>query len=808
MRFEIARRLFGARYSWEESSARAAAVPYLLRNAVLPVLLAVLLVVAMDVMDNRFVKIAADLGWPRVNGGTYDVLFEAVAAVTGVFLALYFTAVSTVAASVYVNVPHDIRALIVRDRLGNVYVTGVAFTMALSVLLLIAHALTNRAYELGPVVVGLLAAFSIFAFIRLGQRAFYLADPTLLANTLSHDFLSWFRRATQDGWRWDDPSFQEHYGRQARKTATSLASLMAIAGDQPHLRGGSLRQLIRTIIRVLTRYLAFRDGLPTKSRWFGERYEHKQWYLTDSTELETATSTATTLHPNSVPDVAWVEQELLSALFEVVDQDLERADFEDAYVVIDALEPVWSRLGDTWSAKDAARWTQKLTDLVFEGFAALQQPVQTSRPALLPGIWDALAMLPLAVELGFHRNVTAHSVSDLAEELRSKDWSARSSPYSVGVPRPVIAVLENMREGRWFERQVAATSATTSPNWYVTEIALHTYERGFQEQISALLDLLVDWYPSTAKRLSDAGLHDAAGAVLSRGLEVEWKLSRHVFEWEGIATGLREGPLRVDLVRPEWDWGALKQKASQLREELLQQLALSIPAHALRERTEETPDYLGHAVHRVGEAAFEALVDNKPDLFKQLFPTYFLGVLVIVDRIRPQVANWQPSLSITALAEPVMDAMELSGYALIFSELHENEAMWEPVESAWRKYLEGDDGSRRLQAVAAMHSYERNLFALTHRAIGRTRWQMALNRVLEQLPRDEPDQFFHPGPVQHKSALIRRIAPHDDLIGSRFQASDIFIVRFLQTVEGATDLDFGVADWVAAELDRATGDEE
>jgi hypothetical protein len=32
----------------------------------------------------------ADWGWDRINPGTYDVLLEAVAAVTGVFLALYF----------------------------------------------------------------------------------------------------------------------------------------------------------------------------------------------------------------------------------------------------------------------------------------------------------------------------------------------------------------------------------------------------------------------------------------------------------------------------------------------------------------------------------------------------------------------------------------------------------------------------------------------------------------------------------------------------------------------------------------------
>jgi hypothetical protein len=809
-RFTVARRLFGARYSWEETTARAHAVPYLLRNAILPVLFAIVLVVGIDLLDGLAADVAKDVGWKQMSADTYDVLFEAVAGVTGVFLALYFTAVSTVAASVYINVPHDIRALIVRDRLGNVYVTGVAFTMAVSVLLLISHALSNEAYWLAPILVGFLAAFSIFAFIRLGQRAFYLADPTLLANTLSHDFLSWFQRATHDGgWRSDDASFQDHYGRQARKTVSSLVSLLAIAGDQPHLRGGSLRQLIGTIVAVLTGYLGGRARVPTKSRWFGERYEHKQWYLTDSTELETATSTSTTLHPRSVPDVSWVEQEMVSALFDVVDHDLEREEFEDAYLVIERLEPVWTQLGQAWSAQDAARWTRRLTDLVFARFASLEQPIQISRPALVPGIWDVLAMLPMSVELGFHRNVTDHTVEHIADELRTTDWSRDSAPYSRNVPRPVVALLEQMREGRRFERDVGAARATTTPNWYVTEIALHAYERDFQEQISQLVDLLTDWYPATAKRLTDAGLHDAAGAVLSRGLEVEWKLSRHVRHWEEIGGELRAGPFQVDLVRPERDWASLRGKIVALRRSLLQQLALSIPAQALGERTEEIPDFLGHAVHHVGEAALEALLDNESELFKELFPTYFIGVLVVVERIRPQVTEWHPSEFLTAIAEPVMDAMELSGYALICSELHGNPSLWQPCTDAWDRYLgDQNDGARRLQIVAAMHNHERNLFGITHRAIGRTRWQMALNRALEELPRDEPDHFFQPGAVRHDSPLIRRIAPHDDLVGSMFQASDIFVIRHLETIEGAADLDFGVADWVREELDRLDEDDE
>jgi len=138
--------------------------------------------------------------------------------------------------------------------------------------------------------------------------------------------------------------------------------------------------------------------------------------------------------------------------------------------------------------------------------------------------------------------------------------------------------------------------------------------------------------------------------------------------------------------------------------------------------------------------------------------------------------------------------------------------LWDTCKASWTEYLEDEDGPRRLQIIAAMHNHQRNLFAITHRAIGRTRWQMALNEVLRDLPRVRTTDPFGNEEVRHHSTLIRRIAPDHDLVGSMFQASDIFVVRFLRTIGEGSSLDFGLADWVvdavaAGEDDPDNGDE-
>jgi hypothetical protein len=802
--FAVAGRLFAARYATSEAFTSASALRYLLRNAAVPVLLACGLIALFAVLQTSADDLASDLGLGKLDTNAYNSLLEAIAGVTGVFLALYFTAVSAVAATVYAAVPHDVRSLIVRDRLGNVYVIGVAFTMALAILLLLTHAAAGSAYRLALPVIGVLSLFSIFAFIRLGQRAFYMADPTRLADTLTYDFNSWLKRAKYGGWRWDVPAFQNHYRRQARRSASSLASLFKIASAESHLRGESLRLLIRKTTRLLAYYLGSRYEIPTRSQWFGERYEHQQWYLAGSTEIEMATATATSLNPKVVPDATWVEDDLLGPLIDSALADLTAGEFEQAFLSMESFPGLWQQFGGAWSSKEGLRWAEKVADGILSAVVSEALKEQERAPQLA-GIVDVAAMLPMSVELGFHGVVVETDIPNLGSRIAQSDWSDTATPYRFRLSSKVLRALEDAQAGVEFENLAAAPKETRTPGWYVEEVALHAFEQDLKEQIDMLVRFLGDWYPNAADRLTAANKFDAAAAVLTRGLEVVWKLERHIEEWKQTVEAIRGEGERVDFKRPEWDWDSYRQSVRNLRISVLERLARSIPLLGLQERREDLPDFFGHAVHQTGEACFEALSENDSELFAKLFPTYFIGTLLVAERVRGQVSDMFPEQALTWMFQPILDALDLSGYALLYSELHGNPAPWNLCKAEWQKYL-SEDGEERLKRIAALSAFQQGQLAMAPRALMRTRWQMTFSRALEELPRDDEttEHPFGQRPVRHESALIRRIAPDEGMLGGMLlhQASDAFIVKFLAKQEGAQGLDFGVADWVARELDE------
>lgn len=773
-------------------------------------LLAALLVLALHFVEQSWTSIVADVGLGHtgigraltrpVHRGTYAILLQTVAAVTGVFLALYFTAVSTVAATVYSSMPQDIRNLMLRDKLGNVYVGVVAFLSASAVFLLVEESSGGAAYHLALPIVAVLAGFAVFAFITLGRRAFSFSDPTVLIGLVVRDFRRYFTDATAGGWRWTDLSFQEHYRTRARRALQSLNTLLDFARAHEFVRDDSERGVLVVFVTLLQDYLSRKTTVPTPSRWFGETYEHRQWYLTESTAISMASETASPLTPTTVPDASWVEKALLSPVLKAIAEDMRAERGEYAYVVLSSLPRVFEEFGLQFAANDGFEWVAKATEHVMEALG--DAPEEGTNPEqVVPWVAsvDRLAGLPVAIEVGLYKRLSRLDVSSLVAKLESTPWARDDSPYGLGLPRPVVETLEELQMGLSFESE--AHSEVRTPKWYVAELAQNRLAWCAHDAFEACVAHIETWYPQTTDRLSVAKRPQAAGAVLACGLELAWKLQRHLESLPTIVNQLGAVGALDDLRRPQWDWPALGQRVEAFRREVLKRMAAAIPALAELPSAKEIPDYLGQAVHWSGDGSFRALVDNDEELVRELFPAYFDGALHIVERLRPQVSAWtDPSSAVTWMSEPIMDLLDVSGYALIFSEYHANPTLWSICRALWDDYLTGANATNRLSFLAAVCGHHQRLFAISPRSVLRTQREIVATRLLGELPREPGHSGFSDAPVVHDSALIRRIAPSGFHAMAYFDAQDVFVVRYLMGFPAAAGLDFAVTDDKVASL--------
>ena len=163
---------------------------------------------------------------------SYATTMQTLAEISGIFLALYLGFVSTVAATVYTTVSHEIRTLMLQDKVGNAYVRGVALLTAVTGLLSIGLAAGGSPWVVALPVVAVLTLFAIYAFVRLGQRAFYFFDPSILAGRVEFEFRSWLDKAKgQPGADALSKQFGELVGGGGPISGTAAPdSLVAISG--------------------------------------------------------------------------------------------------------------------------------------------------------------------------------------------------------------------------------------------------------------------------------------------------------------------------------------------------------------------------------------------------------------------------------------------------------------------------------------------------------------------------------------------------------------------------------------------------
>lgn len=788
-RAAVLARLGRGRRSARKASTGVLQIPYLLRQALAFALLCAVAIPGLHGLDQAVPGIAETLHVDHLRPGTYDVLLETVAGVAGVFIGLYFTAVTAVAAAVYIRVPDDLRSLIIEDRIGSSYVAWVAVTAGLSVVLLSIHAAAGTMYPLAIPLVGLLATVSIFSFVALGRRAFDLADPTVLRESLAREFAVAVKRALAPKRGWNRPATQEASNAAAGRAAQSLGTLVRIATRESHLQGRSSRALVRTIAHLLASYIRARNHIPTESKFWGERYEHRNWYLADSIRVNTATATGTALDPKTVADIGWVEDLMLGPIVAAIGASAEQDVYDDVYLTLHALDSVWHQMGVTLSINSAIRWTDRLSDRVIPAISRTDAG-RLERAALPAGVADALSFLALTIEVGFHQRVASFDFSALSGRIAAADWGDPATPYAFDLPQTVLTQAEHTSRSMLFERKAQVSGHVATPGWYAGERILNALEWEMHDQIDRIVPFLRKWVVSAADRLTEAERHEAAASILNRGIEIASKLSAHIPEWRAQVDQLDGLPRRLSLTRPDWDWAAVERQSDALRRAVFRRTAESILPLSLLPRNEDVPDNLGQAVTFTGEACFGALADGDYEAFEQLFNAYLVGTLSIADRLRGEVARWADDFGLTWSTEPVMDLMAISGYACVIGELRGDSKPWSVCTRAWDGYLEKSaDRGERVRALAAIHSFHTNRIGIGPRETSRGKWEQRLRILIEDLPKSgRLDDAFGEEEVNHESTLVQVFSRSFNLA----RPTDVFMVRYVALQPEAQGLDLGV----------------
>jgi len=729
--------------------------------------------------------------WNAPDAANYVSWLGTIAQIGGVFIALYFTAVTAAAGAIYAQVPNNIRDLLAKERVGNIYIRYLTLATFLPLCLVALHFMGFEPLRIAVPIIAVMAGIGIIAFTTLGLRAFYLFDPTKLADSLFIDLGGWLDQVSAGGFRWEDRSFQAHAHREAASIADTLQTLSDLASTHANLESAPLLELSSSVLALLAAYQRRKSRIPTGSLWFEQKYEHKSWYQTEDSKVQMAHRAGISLNPVSVPEYNWLEKRLQPIPIRCFELNLSRKRLDNVRDLLTAIDHYLVALATNGDVKGALSLAIELRDGYERSFGTTDQPGERQKEqAEDVGLADAACFSPIRIMVAYRMGLEQRTPEMTTKRLGKIRWQKPVSLYTNDLVAEELRPVESMLPLIKMELEVEGTIRT--PLWYQQDLVGRSQAGNLRESVNEIIECGSVFFQSWSEGLVKAGRPWQSAAVLSRYLEYMNKLEHYNLSYFiKYSESLAANKHLTDLPWPDINAEPWIEKVRSLRSKLIRSLASHIILLSNSQRPEGVPDYRGQFVHETSENLFDSFVDRRLEEVQALIGPYLAGTFALFEEMRPnpaQVDVWMEQ-KLQIAAAPILDALELCGYGRLLSELYADGQLWGAISGVWNRFLQQSTATLPWLAVVLTGGIPR--FQIPHRGLIRTNWSMRIQNELNKLPRRQSMFDGIVGhsmydAVDHASPLVRYCAKYDFHNGR-----DIFAAVYLSKQPGAEALDWG-----------------
>lgn len=557
-----------------------------------------------------------------------ETLLSTITSTFGIFLGLYFTAVSVVASSFFARVPSNLRGLLLKEKVGNLYMSILAVLISISIILLGYLSFGRFPGVLNSLVIIFLGVFCILCFVKLGLGAFNLFDPTTLSNNIFRDLLGNIKSSTIHGFKWNDPTFQSHYQKLAATNISTLDTLIDLCVTERQLQKQSLSHMLQRTIYFLIKYEQQRALIPSNSYWYTLIPQYKNTFLQNSSALKVALQTQTPIQPEMVPYPYWVEDNIIELLVPTIKKLFQQEELETIYETINIVNKYFEKLGKNLELKKGLEILNKLAP-EFKSYFDHISPKNNYKDIEF-ALFDAYGLTTLSLTVGFFNMVRDTNIKTILEEIDSINWNNSKSIYQKGFIPLMLPEVEDIQKRLKFEKIVE--KGIISPNWYLEQLILIYYTNLFEETVNELLLSLEIFYVTKSSNLLSSESFILAALHSQRGLEMCDKAKAIFPLVKGLVVEFEKKGVNKDLTWPKWDWNQIENKVNESYDKLMGNLAKCLPHLSLIQNKKNLPDLFGQAYNIVCQDCYNAMILKNVPKLKNLFSLQFFGSTVAYDK--------------------------------------------------------------------------------------------------------------------------------------------------------------------------------
>jgi hypothetical protein len=725
-----------------------------------------------------------------ISADSYTDILLSIAGLAGVFIGLYYAALSAIGSTLYSQFPVSIRTLLKEERTGATYMRFLSWLGFGCLTLAMICVLGGQPSLLGLVFAVLFSAVAIFGFAFLGRSVFDFFDPA----TLSHEvYISMQRQIQRVATGVNNPSRYEIH-RSAHAAAlnslTALDEIRLIIAPRAHLKDSYI-QLVSNAIRLSILYSQQKQKIHPQSNWYPQEHRFDDWYRTGDSTTGVHVRTGTFTYPSYYANSDWVEKRINPIVFQCVSDSLGNGIKQDTTrLLVECLRYVRYRAyqGET---EDAL----KLASHVLNSFAA-----QTIKSDVADDDQEWVLLADTACSfyvetLTHYRAWHVDRVKDELAEIVKLPWGSLSILKLAPPSARYTSLILEISEQAAFEKAVEGRVVT--PTWFIDERFKVMICSRIASQIPLLIKAPGEILDIARSLISSKRPHSAM-AIYSRLLEYMTKLEGYLIEFERTSIRLNEKKNIKGLVWAKTDYEESRKTLKDVRMKLLATMASYtrvLPSHS---PDSKVPDYAGQFLDTLAHELLDSLWSKDPKTFVQLYKDFFFGSIVKYQNLvsKEEVPEHMQMSMIGLAISPIVDAMEIAGIGILIAQAFELDEIEACIREVWNDFLSDSETSEaRKKLIVTAAQFSMAPLNPVPREITRTGWRREMLNVLVELPRKTISVggrgIIRPSytTVDHAVPLVRVVAK--DNLGLSITGLNIFCVEVLRDIPEQLGVELG-----------------
>lgn len=758
-----------------------------------------LALLALEYAEHRIVDEFQLTSWPDASThDDYNGQLEFYAVLLAAIFSIYFATIGIILSTGYAKLNRKIVSLLIGEQVGNLYTSTLIFATAFCLTVTAINILGHQTGLTVYVVSSCLTVLSVLTLFPIGRRLFEFFELTpLIDGEILPKIAQHIERVAQDR---NSISYQNYFSRLARTKLKQLDFINEKLQSEQTKVEQNLPLLTSRYSGLLAYYLQHKHKIPEDSYWFPRVQFHPNWFLAGDSATSMALQMSSQITPEERPDLDWLESEALEKIHHHLERALKAKKWELSLRLVSDLSHRASVYAHGLYFQTGLDDVVAVRLLLEKYLSELEgSDSEASKHAIaLADTWAAIAQNFFLETL---RRILTFD-KELMQFFQEDDWSFAASKNLPAFLQVRIRPLQNRIA---FEQKIEKRRLSRPK--YLQQLTIKTVLEQYIEIVETVAEFESVKLPKFAQSLIASGHPAAATQVVLSTLHSNWKLPGWYDDLDRLFSRYSEYHLYDDEMYklPALDFEKLQNQFEVQRSELMKLLSdKNLGSHLFASRTHDTslPDHFGQSYFVLANECLNALNQNDEEVLERVFQTFFgLAFMAANFKFTDPDLEVNQEFRLHLISSANKDLATLLGYAILYAEHHQNDALKTIPMKIWEGLLSAaEDRKGYLERTMLLSDSRKFSMSASPRDLIRTEWKMKFEALLREAGYN--DRYSSYGP-KHPSDIV------DEFRGGYYDASDIFFaLHVLDEVGLSEDKINRKITSFKSQLERREGDVE